>query len=152
MKRLDQAYALKPGSNLWVLSRFEKNFWSKKINWLLNFQITQMLNYKKPSYSSELLEILEKCNLSLTKKTNSVVDPLLIVSQDLLPNKLTLFVESESNELWLRKSLQSIQKLKVKDVRFFIPRDLSLELFEKEIQETDIELGMVTYVECPIIN
>lgn len=122
---LSKNEAFYPGEDLWLLADLTHSLWAKKLNWYLNFQIetTPMHHFViKPQLSA----IMDKYSINEKKHPTRKNSPLLIASQDLVPNKWTLVVPYQNSEQWLNQIKNIIEEMKIKSVRVFSPEKLEL--------------------------
>lgn len=136
---LSQANALNPGADLWILSDLEKSPWIAKIDWYLNFQICRASRHQSqflPQFLADVLENteLEKKNIPLDKSS-----PLMIASQEFLPNKWVVILPwSENMTAWSAQAFQIWQKLNQPSLRIFLPPGQSAGNFQTPWQTHNI--------------
>lgn len=128
---LSQANALNPGADLWILCDLEKSPWTAKIDWYLNFQICKSSRHHSQSLPEFLSEVLEKTEL---EKKNIQLDksaPLMIASQDLLPNKWVVLLPWNNDMAgWSTQAFEIWKKLNKPSLRVFLPPGQSAGNFQ----------------------
>jgi hypothetical protein len=119
---LSQASALNPGSNLWVVSDLMSSKWTAKIDWYLNFQIIKAARHKPAPLPEFLVEAVRQTGIEVPKIDTSTSDPLLILSEPLLPNKWVLVIPFEKSlEAWVKSTAHIWSQLQRPSLRLFLP-------------------------------
>ena len=129
IKQLSYHTALTPGSDLWILSEKKYSFWTQKIDWYLNFQISRKFPHitlsheqiKKLTHEWELPHF--KLDLDNEKRT------LMIASENFLPNTKTVILPFSHQQLrsWVDKALRIWKNIKCPSLRLFLPNDHNYE-------------------------
>ena len=129
IKQLSYHTALTPGSDLWVLSEKKYSFWTRKIDWYLNFQISRKFSHT--NLSSDQVERLTnewelpyfKLDLDNTNKA------LMIASESFLPNTKTIILPFINKHLtsWICEALKVWENIKYPSLRLFLPNDQHYE-------------------------
>lgn len=119
--------AFSPGADLWVIPTIEACWWTQHMDWKLNFQIAKSLSRKRAEVSAELAEIIGQCGLeNLSHKTASTAQPILIESQNLLPNRWVIMLDHDWADNDSVKQLVNLwQKLQKPSMRIFLPSKVS---------------------------
>lgn len=144
--------ALTEGTQLWVLPQLEKSSWAKRLDWYLNFQLQKAQERESQNLASEKVQESAKDVKALNEKTDSPSDSntnskssLLIESQKLLPNKMTLQLSfQDSIESWIAQIIEKSLLLKQSRVRVFLPQKIkfdqvkSLHLHQKSSLQIEI--------------
>ena len=125
IKQLSYHTALTPGSDLWILSEKEYSFWTQKIDWYLNFQISR--KFPCIELSDEKIKQLTndwqlpyfKLNLDLKNRA------VMVASEHFLPNTKTVILPfiSKSLESWVYEALRVWENIKHPSLRLFFPND-----------------------------
>lgn len=117
--------AFSEGAELWILMEATGPLF-QRMDWFLNFQLTQSLRHPSPALPPRVEEILARCELKAldfveTKKINS---SWLIASSQHLPNRWVLLLEKEPKTSladWWSEAQKKARSLRAKNVRVFLP-------------------------------
>ena len=113
-KVLHQNKALSEGSDLWVIIFNPENFWFQKINWLSKFTLQKEEDFKQIS------------------------EPLLVATQQFLPNKSILCMPKNTENL--SEKIHTFWKnLKKPSLRVFIDSKDAKEEFESKWPKEDLQ-------------
>lgn len=124
------------------------------MDWKLNFQIAKSLSRKSPELSSDLAKIISQCGLeNLSHKTTSATKPILIESQNLLPNRWVMMLDHDWTDNDSIKQLVNLWlKLQKPSTRIFLPTAVSkkqaLVVWQKNC--SDKTQAEVDFVEEPV--
>ena len=133
LKKLVNPGAFGQGADLWVIPDPQNSAWARKIDWYLNLQIQRAKNHQSKKIPAPLKEILETNELSLPEFDIKGDTPLLINSHNHLPTRSVLHVPmTTSPKDWVAECLKIWTKLSEPTVRFFLPEEISENLFEDQ--------------------
>lgn len=119
---LSQASALNPGSDLWILPDAGNSRWTVKIDWYLNFQICKAERHHSRALPEYVAEVLSETGLERPVLRYASHAPLLIPSQNLLPNKwIAILPLHKSYSQWVADIAQSWESLQNPSLRVFLP-------------------------------
>ena len=123
IKQLSYHKALTPGSDLWVLSEKKYSFWTHKIDWYLNFQISRKFPHKNLS-RDQIKTLTGKWELPHLKvDLDSENKALMIASEHFLPNTKTVILPFTGQQLnsWIGQALKIWKNIKYPSLRLFLP-------------------------------
>ena len=129
IKQLSYHTALTPGSDLWVLSEKEFSFWTGKIDWYLNFQISRKFPHISLS-CDQIKRLTDEWELPHFKlDSDSENRALMIASENFLPNTKTVILPFMSQQLkpWIDEALKIWKNIKCPSLRLFLPNDQHYE-------------------------
>lgn len=119
---LSQASALNPGSDLWIVPDLEKSHWTTRLDWYLNFQLCKSSRHITPNLPSFVTEVLEETELEKRVFPISSNAPLMIASEELLPNKWVVVLPWNGDlTKWTSSIFDIWQNLKEPSLRVFLP-------------------------------
>jgi hypothetical protein len=119
---LSQASAFNPGAELWILPDLEKSPWTAKLDWYLNFQISKASRHQDPKLSNFLREVEKETEQAAVTKIQIPEAPLMIVSEEHLPNKwVVILPHAENFEAWVEKISSVWTGLQRPGLRIFLP-------------------------------
>ena len=125
VKQLSYHTALTPGSDIWILSEKKYSFWTQKIDWYLNFQISKEFPRIDLSYAQrkKLTDQWELPHFKLSMDNKNRV--LMIASERLLPNTKTVILPfiNKHLESWVYEALRVWKNIKYPSLRLFFPND-----------------------------
>lgn len=157
---LDALSALASGVDLWVVPDLDHSKWARRIDWYLNFQIVRARPHVLPRLSSKLNEILASAEFTAPEVSVSPSAPLLVASQDLLPNRATVVVpwsEGENSQReWVRRCHALWRDLSKPyapnglSARFFLPGQLSSDAFLKAWPKEDSSASVQVVAETEL--
>jgi hypothetical protein len=139
--------ALSPNDDLWILSETSSSLFHR-LDWLLNFQLTQALTHKSPVLSEKITAIVEQCGLrSISFKGKPQNAFWLVGSHSFLPCDWLLLAPvknfSDLDEWWT--TLQSrIESLGSTHVRFFLSSEISPASLSKLSGKSEIRYSMLS--------
>lgn len=114
--------ALSPGAQLWIMADLSHSQWSQQIDWYIQFQMVEVLRRSKKTFSKELSSLLNETSSDYYEINVSKTAPLLLATENYLPNKKILQVSlTKDNPSWIKKCHQLWLKLGSPSVRFFLP-------------------------------
>lgn len=125
IKQLSYHTALTPGSDLWVLSEKQHSFWTQKIDWYLNFQISRKFPHIKLS-QDQIKKLTNEWELPHFKPNLGNKDKvLMIASESFLPNTKTIILPFIKKNLtsWVCEVLKIWENIKYPSLRLFLPND-----------------------------
>ena len=129
---LSQASALNPGADLWILPDTSHSTWTAKLDWYLNFQISKAVRKDRPLVPDFTQNVLSATGLTAIPAQVPSTAPLMIASQDLLPNKWVVVMKWEGDfETWVQKNFQVWSQLKEPSLRVFLPPGQSTGVFQR---------------------
>ena len=144
-RSLSHHTALTPGADLWILPNKTHSFWTKRLDWYLNFQISKP--HPHPQISSQQRRQLQEWELPLVT-TSLKVDLLMIASDNLLPNKQTVILPFIQKKwaTWIQQAHHISINLKSPTLRLFLPDHYSfLDIKEKWPKTIETELSVVEF-------
>ncbi|KYG64544.1 hypothetical protein [Bdellovibrio bacteriovorus] len=132
---LSQASAFNPGSELWIVPDLEKSQWTARLDWYLNFQLCKASRHVSPSIPNYLQEVLSETELPKVQFAVKTSHPLMIASEELLPNKWVVIVPWQDNlGPWIAQVFEVWHKLKEPSLRLFLPPGQSAGKVQQEWQ------------------
>lgn len=133
LKKLANPGAFGQGADLWVIPDPKNSPWARKIDWYLNLQIQRAKNHKSKKIPDQLKEILAANELDLPDFDIKGDTPLLVNSHNHLPTRSVLHVPmSKIAENWVAECHSIWMKLSKPTVRFFLPEEISDDIFENQ--------------------
>ncbi len=119
---LSQASAFNPGSDLWIVPDLEKSQWTAKLDWYLNFQVCKSSRHQSPTLPAYVSGVLSETNLAVRTPQEMLSNPLMISSQNLLPNKWVVVLPwNDDLSAWSACIFEIWSKLKEPSLRVFLP-------------------------------
>ena len=119
---LSQASALNPGSDLWIVPDAGNSRWSVKIDWYLNFQICKAERHVSRALPEFVSDVLSETGLEKPALKYSPQAPLLIPSENLLPNKWVAVLPLHKNYTqWVSDIARTWASLHNPTLRVFLP-------------------------------
>ncbi len=153
IKQLSYHTALTPGSDLWILSEKKYSFWTGKIDWYLNFQISR----KFPHIGLSCDQIKKLTNewelphfkLNLTSENRA----LMIASESFLPNTKTVILPFINRQLrhWIDEALKVWKNIEYPSLRLFFPDDQHYKKTDR-IKLMDQLLSITTETEVSFVS
>lgn len=134
---LSSDQALSEGSTLWIVGELNSSFWAQKINWYLNFQLRRAKFHQSREISSELITVLQTCEVEAPEFKLNPNAPLLVESSKLLPNQVTVQLFNRTFESWLEDAISIWNDLQRPSVRVFLPADKSPDVMKTRWQMPD---------------
>ena len=132
MSVLSQASAFNPGSDLWIVPHLEKSQWTARLDWYLNFQICKSSRHKHAQTDAVVNEVLKETGLEKFYRPVSAQAPLMIASEQLLPNKWVVVLPwAEDMSSWSKEVFQIWNGLKEPTLRIFLPPGQSAGNFQQ---------------------
>ncbi len=127
-KILSAHTALVPGSDLWVLPQLTESYWTERINWYLNFQISRAESHKSKALSDLQIQEIHEFDLPHFEPQNNIPNALLIGSRDSLPNSQTIVLKfNQDIEVWLKDIQHIWSALGQPKIRIFAPKKIKAE-------------------------
>jgi hypothetical protein len=130
IQSLTRDQAFDPGAELWVLPKSNLAYLDR-LNWLLNFQITEAGHHQPHALPTLVQDILNKCELRSLDFIESHPENLLIASREFVPSEWVLLV-ADSKKPWIFETFKSWMSLGKPRLRVFLPADVSIAQFQKE--------------------
>lgn len=132
MSVLSQASAFNPGSDLWIVPQLEKSQWTARLDWYLNFQICKSSRHKMALTPLFVNEVIKETDLNKFYRPVAAQAPLMIASEQLLPNKWVVLVPWDGDmAAWVKEVFQVWSGLKEPGLRVFLPPGQSAGLFQQ---------------------
>lgn len=133
---LSQASAYNPGNDLWIVPHRSQSRWTNRLDWYLNFLIVRNEKHQRKTPPNELLYILEKTNLPPHHFITKMDDPLIILSEEHLPNRwLIMLPYMDDLLLWTAKIHTTWTGLKAPPFRVFLPQNIANNQFQESWQK-----------------
>lgn len=132
MSVLSQASAFNPGSDLWIVPHLEKSQWTARLDWYLNFQICKASRHKTAQTPVFVNEVVKEAELEKFYRPVSQSAPLMIASEQLLPNKWVV-VLPWANDMgaWGKEVFEIWKGLNNPALRVFLPPGQSAGTFQQ---------------------
>jgi hypothetical protein len=132
LQQLYSSASFSPGANLWVIPDLAQSYWSNKINWYLNFQISRLINHKKKTTPKKLEKIIQDNKMEF-QFHHQVPEqsPVLISPNHQLPCGQVLMLYFESETQWINSIYKEWIHLKTPDTRIFLPKNLDEKTFRE---------------------
>lgn len=129
----DALTALSPGATLWILPSLTESGWSTRIDWYLGFQLRRGLPHRRFDFSSDMRQLMEAYEETLPKIPRTEELPLMIASENLLPNHQTVLIPSKPTDgaEWVKSCKRVWKGLGSPITRIFLPKSISGTEFEK---------------------
>ncbi len=119
-------------SDVWVIPQGERSRWFAHIDWYLNWQLTRGFTHSLPRMSIELIELLEESGMPVMTPELPAEPPLMVLPKGQIPAMACLLMpHSQSLDHWLKRIHTSLQTLKAKRARVFLPADATVNEAEK---------------------
>lgn len=137
---LSQASAFNPGADLWILPATQSS-WRKRIDWYLNFKLTNANRHQSLTIDKTLQEILEETDLKtdLIGKNTDTVAALMIGAHPNLPCRWVVEVSLQT-ENWTTQCFQIWKNLNQPSMRIFLPQTMSSGQFQEAwLQNSSVE-------------
>ncbi|HWU43037.1 MAG TPA: hypothetical protein VN132_06345, partial [Bdellovibrio sp.] len=125
MNLVSPVSAFNPGADLWVVPHLEKSQWTARLDWYLNFQICRASRHKNAQTPLFVNEIIKEAELEKFYRPVSSKAPLMIASEQLLPNKWVVVLPwTEDADSWSKEIFRIWSGLKEPMLRVFLPPGL----------------------------
>jgi hypothetical protein len=110
--------------DLWVLPTPSESQWFARIDWYLNWQMCKGLAFEKARPSVELFRILEEGELQFEASVSDPSWPLMVMSHGRIPCSKCMVIDPRGSlDGWLNRAFEQAQKLKVRSLRLFLPKN-----------------------------
>ena len=120
LKVVNPKQAWTEGARVWVLPATANSDWCKKIDWLLNFQISKATSFKTQELNKDFLASLSQLGLELDWKEESFAPLNMILTQGRLPcEAVVVMPQAISKKNVLKQTLKAIESLKRPTIRVF---------------------------------
>lgn len=130
IKHLRPNDAFSEGAEVWIVPDRGTSYWSRRIDWHLQFLISRSMIHKSPTLSPFLEKIIEANEIDSNVIALPKDSPLLIFSVDLLPNRETIHLPYGANfKSWMEKVQDIWQNLNQPAARIFLPQGYAFEDF-----------------------
>jgi hypothetical protein len=147
---LSKHQALLEGSKLWVIPENTFSPWNRRINWLINFQLSKAKKHKDPQLSPWIKSCIKETGIELPEMSNS--DTILIPVKHQLPTDWLCQISVQKNlDNWAKNINKVWNQLQQPKMRVFLPlgtthEDWQIFWFRLEPNE---ELTLVSQNEEP---
>lgn len=145
---ISSASAFSSGSQLWAFCQPECSFWSRKVDWYLNYQVAQALAQKPLEVHPQAYAIFKGAGYELTPlpSMNSKAN-ILIAPQTTAPASQIIFIYFDhSTEEWLNRVVTAWQNLDKPSLRIFLPEDVSSTACESFFKRYQSSVAGISYV------
>lgn len=143
---LFRAKAFGSGSQLWVLPQVEESDLVKKMDWYLNFQIAKSKKHKDPALSDEIEKMINNFKLRLPNYKPNRSHPLMISADKSFPCEMVVLVPYTQADTWVQSIDKLWKELNKPRLRVFLPKNLTVESFQKNWAELSPPIDEVTLV------
>lgn len=146
IERLHPFHALKSGSQVWFIPEKNISNWTRFLDWHINFLVAQSNQKSKQDLSGILKGILSEEQIELQLELKDSYEQTLLSTQDYLPNTSTVMIRNfQDIESWLEQIKITIDQLKLKSVRIFLPKGTDVNSFMNSCKKklTGIQLTIV---------
>ncbi len=132
---LSQASALNPGADLWIVTDIDRSRWTAKLDWYLNFQLCKASRHKSAHLQPFVSAVLQETELGIPDVRLKPNAPLMISSENLLPNKWVVVIPwNEDMDQWAKAISNIWVNLKEPSLRVFLPPGQSAGRLQQEWQ------------------
>ncbi len=132
---LSHAGALAPGSPLWILpTETPHSRWVPTVDWYLNFQWSRAQHRTPKSLAPELHQMAQENGFTVFYTPPSG-GHLMVLSQRLLPNEQTVFVDAGNYSDWLADAYKVWEGLARPPVRLFLPKGAPMSMVQSVFAE-----------------
>ncbi len=139
---LSQASAFNPGADLWIIpSTTTQSSWHQRIDWYLNFKLTNSHRYSKSTISETLEEILEETELKseIPQLKTTLSSPVMICASQNLPCRWVIEVPTPSDS-WAQQCYVIWKQLNCPTLRVFLPQSILPGQFQEAwLQNSSVE-------------
>ncbi len=126
---LEANQALSAGDELWIISSRNTSHWFERIDWLVNFKLSQLEIHKSKKLSPWIKDYLENCQLNdfnfNFQELNSS-SHLIPVAQWLPTKWLFMISYSDSIQQWIENTHINWIKWQKPNMRVFLPNTIQL--------------------------
>ncbi len=143
LKTVDSLTALSPGCDLWIVAEAQHSRWARKLDWYLNFQIQRAGLHKSRELSPEIQKVIQDCEVELPEIGTFRSAPLMIASENLLPNSKTIVVPQIQDAAgWVEACFKIWDDLGRPLTRVFLPDEMKAEAFNRAwaVKGANVEL------------
>ncbi len=143
VQKIHRFHALKPGSQIWFMPEKKRSYWTKLVDWYLNFQICKY-NQKDPIESDgEIAKIVTEEEIQFDFKLSNPKN-LMISSNGYLPTKAVIILTQKSLTDQIDDIQNYIKTLNLETIRVFLPSDATSSDFIKNWpSKKDIKISLV---------
>lgn len=129
---LENDFALTVGCDLWIVADNESSRWSRRIDWLLNFQMRRAALHRTAQLSPELSKLIKDCEADPVPVPDLATHaPLMIASARLLPAQTTVMIPSGTGDDWAKACHRVWMSLERPLARIFLPEGVTAEHFTR---------------------
>ena len=129
---------LTAGSDLWIVPELQDSPYGIQVDWYLNFQASAAMKHKQMELNSKLKATVDHCKIVDPTRPPVMGAPLLIPTQQNLPNRWVLVLPGSSNAShWLKEAFRIWQSMQKPSLRIFLPKSADAELLKKTVQKMD---------------
>lgn len=137
---LENDFALTVGCDLWIVADAEASHWSRRIDWLLNFQIRRAALHQAPTLAPQLSDLIKECEAEPPSILPvAPLSPLMIASAQLVPSKQTVMIPNLSVSDWAKACHHVWVRLGKPLTRVFLPDAIKPDEFTRHwpVDETE---------------
>jgi hypothetical protein len=128
---LTRMTAFSPGANLWIVPDINHSYWSQKIDWEVGFQAARAKGYSPPEAPTPIKEITSDLDVKLDDFRQDKTAPLLLASENFLPNKMTVFLHVKKDKSdWVVAASEIWKQLNFPELRVFLPEGIEVSEFK----------------------
>lgn len=131
----NQPNAFSEGSHLWIIADLANSAWAQKLDWYLNFQLRRASLHQSKKISERAQEKISSWGVDLETLAKPIKNPekaaLMISSDKLLPNRLTVQIPYNESSDWVQECVKVLRELKQTKARVFLPKKMSVNEFTK---------------------
>lgn len=139
---LSQASAFNPGADLWIIpSASTQSSWRQRVDWYLNFKLTNSHRHQSFHLNTFLQEILEETELKseIDQQKTDTHAPLMIGAFPNLPCRWVVEVPVHS-EPWAEQCHLIWKQLNFPSLRVFLPQTILPGQFQEAwLQNSSVE-------------
>jgi hypothetical protein len=127
IRTISRTTAWREGSKIWILPAVKSSHWTKKVDWLLNFQITKASRFKSKDINPEFVKTLSSLGLELDWKEETLSPVNMILTMGKLPcDAVVILPDGLTKKGVLKHTLKLLEDFKRPTVRMF-PMDTKSE-------------------------
>ena len=128
-QELSNKNAFIEGSDLWIIPGGEDQAWQNHLDWYLNYRLSNTETFEKKSISESLEKIIKDEELELVSPKTESSCKKLLVGEHYFPCKYFVQINNDNIETWFDEIKASMNDLKCKRPRIFVPTKLAKENF-----------------------
>lgn len=147
IEKLHPFHALKQGSQVWFIPEKNISGWTSFLDWHINFLIAQTNQKTRKILPQVLKNILSDEEITLDVNLKKEYSQTLLSTEHYLPNTSTVMIRNFKDiTSWTEQILSSINHLKPKSARIFLPKGIDVDQFMRFAKDEFEEL-QITVVE-----